>query len=118
MKLVNLDNDSIIAEHIHVADRFWNRLKGLMFTEDLPSDCGLHIRPCRGIHTFFMQYSIDVLHLDSRHQVVGIEENLQPGKTGKSFPRTAEIVELSAGKIQKTGTKIGHRLKFQMETVL
>ena len=118
MKLVNLDNDCIIAEHIHVADRFLNRLKGLMFTDSLPSDCGLHLRPCRGIHTFFMQFNIDVLHLDSRYQVVGIEENLQPGQRGKIFPQTEEIVELSAGRVKETGTKIGHRVKFQMETNL
>ncbi|MBS3995635.1 MAG: DUF192 domain-containing protein [Alkaliphilus sp.] len=116
LRLINLDNDTIIAEQVRVADKFWSRMKGLMFTEGLPSGCGLHLRPCRGIHTFFMRCSIDVLHLDSHHQVVGIEKNLQPGQIGKFFPKTAEIVELSTGIIQKTATKAGHRLSFQMQT--
>ena len=112
MKLINLDNESVIANKIHRAESFWNRFKGLMFTDSLPADCGLHIRPCRSIHTFFMKYSIDVLHLDSRHQVVGLEENLQPGKVGKVIPNTTEIIELPSGTIQETKTKVGHRLQF------
>lgn len=113
MKLINLNNDHIIVDHIQLASNFWERFKGLMFTDHLPEDCGLHIRPCRSIHTFFMQYSIDVLHLDSRHQIVGIEENLEPGKIGKSFPSTVEIVELPLGTVKKKSAKVGHRLKFE-----
>lgn len=112
MKLVNLDTATTVAEYVSTADSFWSRFKGLIFTDSLPSDCGLHIRPCRGIHTFFMQYNIDVLHLDSHQQVVGLEENLSPGKVGKVYPYTVEVVELPAGKIAETKTKIGHRLKF------
>ena len=115
MKLINLDTHCMVVENIRLASSFFNRFKGLMFTDHLPEDCGLHIRPCRGIHTFFMQYSIDVLHLDSRLQIVGIEENLAPGKVGKVFPNTMEIVELPPGTIKKTLTKVGHRLIFTNE---
>lgn len=83
-----------------------------MFTKNLPLDCGLSIQPCRGIHTFFMRYSIDVLHLDSNGQIVAVEENLQPGKISKIHPLTKKVVELPAGKIKKTQTKVGHRLQF------
>ncbi|MBF8983816.1 DUF192 domain-containing protein [Lutibacter sp. B2] len=113
MKLLNLDTGELLANNILVAKTFYTRLKGLMFTKNLPSDCALHIQPCRGIHTFFMHYSIDVLHLDSNHKIVAIEENLQPGKIGNTYPCTVEVVELCAGKVQETKTKIGNRLQFK-----
>ncbi|MFZ5967139.1 MAG: DUF192 domain-containing protein [Bacillota bacterium] len=112
MKLINLDNGQVLASQIKEANTFSQRLKGLMFTKNLPGDWGLRIQPCRGIHTFFMQYNIDVLHLDSNQRVVLIEENISPGKVGKTTPATVEIVELNAGKIRETETKMGHSLYF------
>ncbi|MCT4607057.1 MAG: DUF192 domain-containing protein [Marinisporobacter sp.] len=113
MKLVNLDNGQILATRVHIANTFYKRLKGLMFSKNLPPDDVLYIQPCRGIHTFFMNYNIDVLHLDSFKKVVAIEENLRPGKIGKVHPLTTEIIELPAGKIEKTQTKLGHKVKLK-----
>ncbi|PAB58377.1 DUF192 domain-containing protein [Anaeromicrobium sediminis] len=111
MKLINLDNGQVLAEKVHMANTFFKRLKGLMFSKNLPSDCALYIQPCRGIHTFFMRYSIDVLHLDSFGKVVAIEENVQPGRIGKVHPHTMEIIELPAGKIEKNQTKLGNTIQ-------
>jgi uncharacterized membrane protein (UPF0127 family) len=108
---MNLDNGQILATKVHIANTFYKRLKGLMFSKNLPSDCALYIQPCRGIHTFFMGYNIDVLHLDSFRQVVAIEENLHPGKIGKIHPLTIEIIELPAGKIKKNQTKLGNTIQ-------
>jgi uncharacterized membrane protein (UPF0127 family) len=112
LKLINLDTGQVMAWQIHEANSFFTRLKGLMFTKDLPLDCGLRIRPCQQIHTYFMQYNIDVLHLDSNHKVVALEENLSPGKLGMKHHAAVEVVELPAGLIEKTDTKVGHKLKF------
>lgn len=116
MKLINLDNHQILAEHMTEAHTFFKRLKGLMFTKDLPSDYGLHIRPCQGVHTFFMNYSIDVLYLDETHRVLAMEEDIPPGKVGKFFPHALSAVELLGGTISRTETHVGHRLYFSKET--
>jgi uncharacterized protein len=112
LKLINLNNGNILASHMIKATTFFKRLKGLMFTKELPQDDGLLIQPCQGVHTFFMRYSIDVLHLDSQGQVVGIEANLQPGRIGKVFPQSNSVVELPAGRIQETETAVGHMVQF------
>jgi uncharacterized membrane protein (UPF0127 family) len=112
LKLINLDTAQVIAWQIHEANSFFTRLKGLMFSKDLPLDCGLRIRPCQQIHTYFMQYDIDVLHLDSNQQVVALEQNLTPGRLGMKHHAAVEVVELPAGLIDKTNTKVGHKLKF------
>lgn len=112
MKLINRDNGLIIALQIGEARSFWSRLKGLMFTRDLPPGCALHIRPCRSIHTFFMNYSIDVLHLDSHLRIVGMEQRLKPGKLGERYGHTVSVIELPAGSIEQTETRVGHAVHF------
>jgi uncharacterized membrane protein (UPF0127 family) len=113
MKLINLDNGQMIAHHVGEARTFWQRFKGLMFSKHLPSGCALHIQPCRAIHTFFMNYAIDVLHLDSDHNVVATEENLPPRRIGKKVKLTVSVVELPTGSIQKSDTKVGQAVQFQ-----
>lgn len=115
MRLVNLDTNEIIAEQVLVANTFWKRLKGLMFTKSLNPGTCLHILPCRSIHTFFMNYAIDVLHLDSNQRIVGIESCIQPKKLGVRIPHTVSVVELEAGSIAQTKTKIGQAVQFKKQ---
>jgi len=112
LKLINTWNDQILAQEVNKAQTFFQRFKGLMFTKSLEPTCALHIEPCQGIHTFFMKYSIDVLYLDRNDIIVAIEENLQPSKIGKMYPRTKSVIELPAGRVEKTQTKVGQTVEF------
>lgn len=113
MQLVNLSTGEVLAENVVLAHSFWKRLKGLMFTKSLTLGTALHIQPCRSIHTFFMNYAIDVLHLDSQHRIIGIEACIKPGKFGSRIRSTASVVELPAGSIAQTKTTIGQAVQFQ-----
>jgi len=113
MKLINLNTEQIIAEQVRTADRFFARLRGLMFTSKLGSGCALHLKPCRSIHTFFMNYPIDVLYVNEQGIVIGLEENVPPGRIGKYYPDADSVIELPAGKIHETMTKIGHQVAFR-----
>ncbi|MFC3041559.1 DUF192 domain-containing protein [Virgibacillus xinjiangensis] len=107
IRLINKETGEIIAREVRVADRFWSRLKGLMFTKNMQESTGLHITPCASIHTFFMNYSIDILYLNREKEIVGIEENLEKGKIGKRFKQVRSVIELPAGTIKNTSTAIG-----------
>ncbi|RXJ01963.1 DUF192 domain-containing protein [Anaerobacillus alkaliphilus] len=111
MKLVNGSNGKILAEDLKVADTFLSRLRGLMFTDTLPSNCALHIIPCRSIHSFFMNYAIDVVYLNANMQIVAIDEAVAPGKIGKLHKGTISVVELPAGKVAATETRVGNYLQ-------
>jgi uncharacterized protein len=111
MKAVNLSNGAEIANEITKAHSFFTRLKGLMFSKSLPDGQGLHIQPCQSIHTFFMNYPIDVLYLNKDFEIVGLQESFQPSKLGKLFKNGHSVLELPTGTIQKSGTKIGHKIK-------
>jgi uncharacterized protein len=110
-QLVNLSNGRIIAKQVKEANSFWQRFRGLMFTRTFPSGGALYIKPCRSIHTFFMNYAIDVMYLDANFQIVGLDIAVPPGKVGKSYKDAKSVVELPANKVLETETKIGHYIK-------
>lgn len=111
MRLVNVDNGEIIAESIESAQTFFTRLKGLMFRKELSNGGGLYLHPCKSIHTFFMKFPIDVLYLDKEWKIVGMEEQLEPGKMGRHFTGAASVIELESGSIQKNGIQEGQIVK-------
>jgi uncharacterized membrane protein (UPF0127 family) len=94
------------------ADSFLKRLKGLMFTKVLSPQSVMYIHPCNGIHTFFMNYVIDVLYLDPNNKIIAIDENMKPGRIGKIHKKAVAVVELSKGMIGETQTKVGHVVEF------
>lgn len=104
---MNKTSNTVISENLQVADTFFKRLKGLMFTKELPLQNALQINPCNEIHTFFMKYSIDVLYLDVNNNILSIDENLQPGKIGKRVKRAVTVIELPKGKIKEKDIKVG-----------
>ncbi|NHC41383.1 DUF192 domain-containing protein [Bacillus sp. MM2020_1] len=110
MKVVNLSNGAELVNHLSTADTFFKRLKGLMFSENLPAGHGLLIRPCQSIHTFFMSYSIDVLYISKDLEIVGMDETILPAKVGKFQKRAYSVLEMPAGTIRKTETKVGNYL--------
>lgn len=110
MAVINLASNQVIADNVKIADSFWPRFKGLMGIKSISEDFALHLIPCTSIHTFFMKFPIDVLYLDQKNNIVGMEENLQPGKIGKKFSHAHSVIELHAGKVAQTGMTVGQTL--------
>jgi uncharacterized protein len=115
MILLNKENNKIIVENVMTADSFLKRLKGLMFTKELLPQSALFIYPCREIHTFFMNYNIDVLYLDNNNIIVAIDEDMKPGKIGKLVKNAAAVVELPSGKVREACIAIGQAVEFIKE---
>jgi uncharacterized protein len=118
LKVVNLSNGAELVNNLSTADTFFKRLKGLMFSKKLPAGHGLLIQPCQSIHTFFMNYSIDVLYISKDLEIVGMDEKLMPAKVGKFQKRAYSVLEMPAGTIRTTETKIGNYLTIKWKGVL
>jgi uncharacterized membrane protein (UPF0127 family) len=112
LKLINKTNNTIISENVMIADTFFKRLKGLMFTKELPEQSALHIKPCNEIHTFNMKYSIDVLYLDVNNNILAVDEDMRPCKIGKHVKKATSVVELPSGKIKKLSIQVGETVEF------
>jgi len=109
--LYNLTRGKIIARQPMLAAGFAGRLRGLMFRDFFPAGCdALVLYPCRGVHTFFMRFPIDLLLVDEEWRVVTFRKALQPGSVSAFTRGAAGCVELPAGVIEKSSTSTGDQL--------
>jgi uncharacterized protein len=72
---------------------------------------GLWIVPCRGVHTFAMNFPIDVVYLDANKFVVHVEENLRPWRLGRIKMRAASVIELPGETLRASGTAVGDQIE-------
>lgn len=111
MKLVNISKNTICAENLKTAENFFARLKGLLGRTSLDAGEALFINNCPSIHTFFMQFAIDVVFVDELLSVRAKYENVKPWRwlafTGL---RSRHAVEMNVGTIQRAKIDVGDQL--------
>ena len=86
----------ILAREVELATNFFSRAKGLLGRSSMSPEKGLLIRPCNSIHTFFMQFPIDVIFLNRRNEVLKILRNLPAGRITWPDWRAYQVLELAA----------------------
>jgi len=101
MKAVLQKNNIVFSEHVVVAKTFAKRLVGLMFQSHLPEQEALLIKPCKSIHTFFMQFSIDVLFLSADHEIIDFIKAMPPYRLSPYQKHAASVLEVPAGLIDR-----------------
>lgn len=70
------------------------------------------IVPCEAIHTFRMNFPIDVIFIDRKKRVTKIVPNMKRSRMAMSW-RARSVIELAAGTAEKTGTEVGDQLEIQ-----
>ena len=109
----DMETGVIIANRVTVASTHAQRAIGLLGRNHLEAGEALWITPCRGVHTWFMRFDIDVLALDASGVVVDIVSTMKPWRMRLPKPGAASVLELHAGTLEKTGMRIGHRIKIE-----
>lgn len=112
MKIKVKGSENYIANDVHIAQTMRDRMLGLMFSSEIPRGDGLLLSPCNSIHTFFMNYPIDVLFLDKNNTVVKIYHSLAPWRITPIFFRSRKVLELRAGTLSKD-IKVGTTIEVE-----
>lgn len=112
MKIVNQTKHTTLAEDASVADSFFTRIKGLLGKKGLGRGQGLLLKPCNSVHTFFMQFPIDVLFINKNNTVVACLAEMLPGRASRIYWHAQYVVELPGGTIAQTSTAAGDTLTF------
>src|SRR5262245_14054568 len=107
----NLDTGALVADNVAVADTRATRAVGLLSRSGLNPGEALWIVPSRGVHTWWMRFTIDVLALNQSGVVVDRVPGLKPWRIRLPRRGTAGVLELPEGSIAATGTEIGHRIQ-------
>lgn len=110
----NVDTGAVIADRVGVAATRATRAVGLLRRDGLDPGEALWIVPSRGVHTFWMRFTIDVIALDNRGVVIDRAVHLKPWRIRLPRRGTVGVLELPAGSCERSGTAVGHRVEFEM----
>ncbi|MDH6167917.1 uncharacterized membrane protein (UPF0127 family) [Variovorax boronicumulans] len=94
---------------VRVAERGWDRTRGLLGRPRLAANEGLLIARCSSVHTVGMRYPIDVVFLDRNGQIVRVVEQLKPMRM-VWCPGAARVLELDAGQARRLALLPGLKL--------
>ena len=110
-KIVNLSRDITLSDNAVIADTLSARIKGLLGRKKLGEGEALVIKPCNSVHNFFMRFSIDLLFVDRQDRIVKIVQAMPPFRLSSISLNASYVIELPAGIISSTQTKIGDRIR-------
>ena len=79
-----------------VARTFWSRLRGVHGVGTLKDNEGLLLLPCRSIHTFFLNQTLDIVFLNAHGKVCRCLPALEPNRIAWDT-EAAMVVELAEG---------------------
>ena len=111
MRILNRTRGTIVVSESGEAKSFFAKLMGLMGRKDMPTASGLVIDSTNWIHTFWMCFPLDVIYIDKRWKVIGIETALKPNRFGKPFWSAHSVIELNAGVVAVSHTQVGDQLE-------
>jgi len=112
MKIYHRATGRCLAEEVALANTFFKRLRGLMFRRRRLAEAeALWLRPCNGVHTFWMLFAIDVIFLDQQLRIVKLVENMRPFRLTSPHLAARSVVEMSAYTISRASLKVGDQLE-------
>lgn len=106
----NLTRSTELATRAELAHSGAKRSKGLLGRKSLPPGGGMWIIPCESVHTFFMQFPIDLVYLDHKLRIKKIRDSVGPWRLSACLSAHS-IIELPAGTIRNTRTERGDILE-------
>lgn len=102
-----------LATELELATNLWQKTKGLLGRDQLPQGQGLYLDHCQSIHSFFMRFPFDALFVDVQWRVLLAAEEVAPNRIGPVLWRARGVVELPAGVIAASETRVGDHLEFR-----
>jgi uncharacterized membrane protein (UPF0127 family) len=104
MKIINKTKNTVLAEEVIVADTCLKRIKGLLGRKDFRPGQALVIKSCNSIHTFFMNFPIDILFVDKHCRILKAISCLKPYRLSGVCFKANFVIELPAGTVASSST--------------
>jgi len=96
---------------MEVAGTGSKRSKGLLGRKGLEPGEALWIIPCEAVHTFWMQFDIDLVYIDRQNRVRKVRSSVPSWRLSACF-LAHSVLELPAGVVLETETQPGDVLEF------
>ncbi len=99
-----------MLKSVRLTTTAWERMKGLLGSEQLGNNDALIISPCNSVHTLFMKYAIDVIYLDKNGTIKKIVPQLKPWHFSFCLS-SATTLELASGMAEKINLTMGQQIQ-------
>ena len=117
VRATNSTRGTLMGDHIRVAETGLTRMVGLLGERELLPGDGLLIVPSQSIHTWGMQFPIDIAVLDNEWKVIAIRPDIPPFRMTRMYWKAAAVLELPSGRLDSTSTRVGDTLEFSRTDV-
>jgi len=107
LRVVNTRQHQALGGSIGLANGWLTRLRGMLARPAPRPGEGLLLTPCRSVHMYGMRFPLDVAFLDAEGAVLASYPSLRPGTRTRWHRQAAHALELPAGTLEHTGTRIG-----------
>lgn len=101
VEVYNQTKKEMILQNAFIADTFFSRLRGLIGKQNLEADSGVVIDPCSLIHTFGMNFPIDVIFVNKKNMVCRIIPNMPKSRISPIVKEANMVIEATAGTIDR-----------------
>ena len=109
---LNVTRHAVLAARLEWAGTSAARRTGLLGRESFAPGSGLYLVPCPWVHTFGMAFPIDVAFLARNGRVLALHAELRPNRLSRLVFRAEGALELPAGTLAATGTRVGDVVDF------
>ncbi len=99
--------------HVIIASSFTKKLFGLIFAERLDKDSCFFMHGSNSIHTMWMRYSLDVIFLDEKDNIIRIIEKIPPFRFTPFVKNAKKVIEFYPGFIGLKKIKVGETLEIK-----
>lgn len=108
VKFGKTSGDATLTDRCHIAEAFFERLKGLIGKQQLANGEGMFFPRCNSVHMWFMRFPIDVIFVDAQYRVTSVYSGLRPWRLLPVFDfRASHALELPEGSIERVGVRKG-----------
>jgi uncharacterized membrane protein (UPF0127 family) len=107
MQIMNRTRGTLLGVNVDLADSWWSRLRGFLMRPEPRAGEGILLTPCNAIHTWGMEYELDIIFLDASGRVLKVLEKVPPRTTPARVVGGRYVLEVPAGTIEATGTSVG-----------
>ncbi|MBN2356402.1 DUF192 domain-containing protein [candidate division KSB1 bacterium] len=111
MPLIDQTNNRTLPLQVVLANNVLTRMVGLLGKKQPDENTVLHIVPSKSIHSFGMQFPLDIVALNSAGEVIHMIKGLQRNKIANVPRSTRSILEGGAGWIEENKIEMGQRLQ-------
>ncbi len=95
--LIQKNNRKILANKVRLCRNFFSRARGLLGTKELASEEACWLIPCNSVHTFGMNYPIDVYFLNKKNEIISMIQNMKPNRVSPVVWKAHSVLELRSG---------------------